>query len=203
MVAATSSLSPLTGVERRLEKILRAGDPVAFAPVLPIALVPTRRLRAMLALTASRCVGIPEGVARELAVTIEILHLSSLVPVANNALHALAWKTLLELDAIDAARLLARTLERMAVGQAGALLGFAASAAATMVRHRGANRLQQFGEELGVALELLGDNGAELAHRQLASAHELIDAAAPLLDPEALHTCTDLIVARWSEGAQR
>lgn len=45
----------------------------------------------------------------------------------------------------------------MVRGKTGALLGFAAAAPAELRGHRGAERLYQFGEELGIALQLMDD----------------------------------------------
>lgn len=45
----------------------------------------------------------------------------------------------------------------MARGKSGALLGFAAAAPAVLMAHSGAYRLYAFGEELGIALQILDD----------------------------------------------
>jgi geranylgeranyl diphosphate synthase type I len=179
-----------------------------------VTLATSKRFRAALALTCARAVELPPRVALEIGVAVELLHTFSLVhddiedgaetrrghpavhvvdgvPVAINAgdaLHALAWTTVLAVDAppkrtLDVAKMFSYTLDRMVAGQArdliwtrdhrsdisfddyidmvrgktGALLGFAAAAPAELLGHEGAGRLYMFGEELGIALQLLDD----------------------------------------------
>ncbi|MEO8548939.1 MAG: polyprenyl synthetase family protein [Kofleriaceae bacterium] len=104
---------------------------------------------------------------------------------AGDALHALAWTSILAVEGctLEVARLFAITLERMVSGQArdliwtrdqrrdipypdyvdmvrgktGALLGFAAAAPAVLVGDPRADALYRFGEELGIAFQLLDD----------------------------------------------
>ncbi len=118
-------LAPINLVERRVRELLAGRDQVTFGPVHGIAMAPSKRLRAALALTSARAVQLPERLAIELAAAIEVIHTFSLVhddiedgadtrrgqpavhviegvPIAINAgdaLHVLAWNVLLRLDA--------------------------------------------------------------------------------------------------------
>lgn len=209
-----ATVALLGDVEARLREQLRGRDPVSFGPAHAIALAECKRVRAALTLACARAVGAPPRLAVDLAVVIELVHTFSLVhddiedgaetrrgcpavhvaegtPVAINtgdALHALAWSALVELDApatrtLAVARLFGVTLDRMVAGQArdlvwtrdrrtdltlddylamvrgksGALLGFAAAAPAALVGHPAVERLFAFGEQLGIALQILDD----------------------------------------------
>jgi geranylgeranyl pyrophosphate synthase len=201
-------------VERRMREVLTRRDYIAFAPVHEIALAKSKRLRSGLAQIIARAIDLPERIAIDIAVAVEIVHTFTLVhddledgattrrgcpavhvvhgaPIAINvgdALHALAWSIITALDApprhtLQVAKLFGVTLDRVVAGQArdlvwtrdcpsglrldqyiemvrgksGALLGFAAAAPAVAHGHAGADRLYAFGEELGIALQLLDD----------------------------------------------
>jgi len=201
-------------VDRRFREVLTRRDHVAFAPVQEIALAKSKRLRSGLAQIIARAVDLPDRVAIDIAVAVEIVHTFTLVhddledgtttrrgcpavhvihgaPIAINvgdALHALAWSIITKLDTpprrtLEIAQLFGLTLERVVAGQArdlvwtrdrpaglrleqyidmvrgksGALLGFSAAAPAVALGHTGADRLYAFGEELGIALQVLDD----------------------------------------------
>lgn len=218
MIAAVSWLNDTSEdsdpVERRMREVLTQRDPIAFAPVHEIALSKSKRLRSGLAQIIARAIDLPDRVAVDIAVAIEIVHTFTLVhddledgattrrgcsavhvahgaPIAINvgdALHALAWSIITALDeppqrTLQVAKLFGVTLDRVVAGQArdlvwtrdrpsglhleqyiemvrgksGALLGFSAAAPAVAHGHAGADRLYTFGEELGIALQLLDD----------------------------------------------
>jgi farnesyl diphosphate synthase len=200
-------------IESRLREVLEQRDPVAFGPVLEIALARSKRLRCGVAQVIARAVDLDEHVALDIEVAVEIVHTFTLVhddledgalmrrgrpavhvvhgaPIAINVgdgLHALAWSLITGLDvparrALEVAKLFGITLERVVAGQArdlvwtrdntaprfeqyiamvrgksGALLGFAAAAPAVALGRREADRLYAFGEELGIALQILDD----------------------------------------------
>jgi len=128
-----------------------------------------------------------DAVSRRGHPAVHVVDGTSVAINAGDGLHALAWSLLLSLHAppkrvLDVARRLATTIDRMVAAQArmlswlrdrprlsvadylelvrdrsGALLGFAAAAPLELVGHAGADRLYAFGEELGIALQLLDD----------------------------------------------
>lgn len=207
-------VAPLQQLESRFARRLHGCDPLAVGPAIGIACATSKRVRPALVLASADAVKLKLQVALDLAVAVEIVHTFSLVhddieddatvrrglpavhvadgiPVALNtgdALHVLAWTSLLALDApaartLELARRFGVTLERMVAGQArdllwtrdsrtditlddylnmvrgktGALLGFAAAAPAVLAGHAGVGALARFGEELGIAFQILDD----------------------------------------------
>jgi geranylgeranyl diphosphate synthase type I len=211
---AEHAASLLAQIDTRLRDAFERSDPLAVGSAVPIACATSKRVRPALVLATAEAVGLDNAVALDVATAVELLHTFSLihddiedgsalrrglpavhttvgVPLAINtgdAVHVLAWTSLLSVDApsarvLELGRQFGTTLERMVAGQArdllwtrdrpadisladyiemvrgktGALLGFAAAAPAILTAHPSAGTLASFGEELGIAFQILDD----------------------------------------------